>query len=483
MAVFVVLSLVTGHFIVAYAAVATPSAARSLNEWTEQISSIRTRWLPLLAHPILFLVLGIAAVTPKLMGQRERHSFESAVNVLDEEKLRGPFFNVPETGGLLGWVVGPDQIPFSDLRPSSLILFQHASRDDRSPVDSAQEEVRLAILSWDFLPLHRDKSPSEESDFWLVYLDDAALIYASPKSNSRAVESMAFRHFDPMSDPRDYTREIVPSVSRELFAYFQRYPKSSHALVKLGPLLLREGRNEEALEVFEAARLLKPQDPFIWKNLSELYLHKGMYGLAEQASRRGLAIARDDDFVFYLANALYGQGQFEEAVEWFEEVLRLEPDNQSALRAIVDIHQRLERTERSSEHRQRLEQLESSRLKSLLEEAETRKSQLDFGGAALAYQEARDILPADEGILWNLTVALLTDNRNEEATHVLREIVRQRPEHALAHLTLGSLCTSKVQCEPEEARRHLETFLVLSPNDINADLARSELARLPPKKR
>ncbi len=399
--------------------------------------------------------------------------------MLNEEKFRGPFFNVPETGGLLGWVMGPDQIPFSDLRGSSLALFQQASQDERLPVDSEQAEVRLAILSWDFLPLHRNKMPSEQSDLWLVYLDDSALVYASPKSNSRAVENMAFRHFDPLSDPRDYTREIVPAVSRELFAYFQRYPMSSHALLKLGPLLLREGRNEEALEVFEAARLLKPDDPFIWKNLSELYLHKGMYGLAEQASRRGLEMVRDDDFIFYLANALYGQGQFEEAVEGFEEVLRLDPDNLSALRAVVDIHQRLERTERSSEHRQKLEQLESSKLKSLLEEAEAQKSQLDFSGAALAYQEAHDILPADEEILWNLTVALLTDHRNEEATHVLREIVRQRPKHTLAHLTLGALCTNKVQCEPEEARQHLETFLVLSPNDINADLARNLLARLP----
>ena len=483
LAVFVVLSLVTGHFIIYFAAVATPSAARSLNEWVGQISAVRPRWLRLLAHPILFLVLGIVAVAPKLLKPRDRHAFESAVNVVNEEKLRGPFFNVPETGGLLGWVAGPDQTPFSDLRPSSLALFQQASRDGRLPVDSEREEARLAILSWDFLPLLRDKMQSEENDLWLVYLDDSALIYASPKSNSRVVENLAFRHFDPMMDPRDYTEEIVPSISRELFTYFHRYPMSARALVKLGPLLLREGRNEEALEVFEAARLLQPDNPFIWKNLSELYLYKGMYGLAEQASRQGLEIVRDHDFLLYLANALYGQGQFEEAVEWFEEVLRLNPDDVSALRAMVDIHQRLERTERASQHRQRLQELESSELKVLLEEAETKKAQLDFSGAALAYQEAHDIVPADEGILWNLAVALLTDSRNEEAALVLKEIVRQRPKHALAHLTLGALCADKVQCEPEEARLHLETFLMLSPTDINADLARSELARLPRGKR
>ena len=101
----------------------------------------------------------------------------------------------------------------------------------------------------------------------------------------------------------------------------------------------------------------------------------------------------------------------------------------------------------------------------------------------MAYREARDIAPADEGILWNLVVAFLIDSRHEEAVQTLKVIVRQSPEHALAHLTLGSLCANKIECGPDEARQHLETFLLLSPTDLNADLARRELARLPRRKR
>ena len=43
---------------------------------------------------------------------------------------------------------------------------------------------------------------------------------------------------------------------------------------------------------------------------------------------------------------------------------------------------------------------------------------------------------------------------------------------------LGMLCTRKVACEADESKLYLETFLELTPEDINADLARRELAKL-----
>jgi tetratricopeptide (TPR) repeat protein len=481
-AVSVILILISGHFVVYLTAVVTPSAARSLNEWVQQTSTVRTKWLRLLAHPLLFLILGVISVTPRVIQERERHTYESAVALLENETLAGPFFNVPETGGLLSWAMGPAEAPFTDLRPSSLAVYQQAFRDGLLTDSLHKEDVLSAILSWDFLQGHKDSFQPEERGLWLVYLDDAALIYARPEANSRVVEAMAFRHYNPMVEPQDYSQETVPEVSRELFSYFQRYPTSARALATLAPILLREGRNEEALEMFEAARLLKPDDPNIWKNLSELYLFKGMYGLAEQASRRGMEVGRDEDFVLYLGNALYGQGRFPEAIGWFEKVLKREPDNLSALRAMVDIHERLESPESASHHRQRLELLESARLESLLEEAELAKERLDFLGAAMAYRAAHDIAPADEDILWSLVVALLIDSRHDDAVQGLKVMVRQNPENSLAHLTLGSLCANQVECEPDEARQHLETFLLLSPTDLNADLARRELARLPRKR-
>ena len=52
------------------------------------------------------------------------------------------------------------------------------------------------------------------------------------------------------------------------------------------------------------------------------------------------------------------------------------------------------------------------------------------------------------------------------------------PRHAEAQLTLGVLCAEEPSCEPEEARMHLEAFLELAPDDVNAELAAERLESL-----
>jgi tetratricopeptide (TPR) repeat protein len=267
-------------------------------------------------------------------------------------------------------------------------------------------------------------------------------------------------------------------ATQELFALLKRHDPSIRALSHLGELLIQEKREEEALEAYEAARRLNPDDLEILSELSYIYDEKGMYGLAEESSRHALALGANHELSHILARALYGQGRFEEAAVWFERVIAEDPDNLAALRAIVDIYQRMERPDLELGHRQRLAAVEESTREMLLAEAIKKRRDLDFEGAAEAYRKVHESRLSDMETLWDLVIVLLADGRNERAASMLREMVTIDPEHGVAHLTLGVLCAQKLECEAEEARQHLETFLEVAPDDINADLARRELTTL-----
>ncbi len=114
----------------------------------------------------------------------------------------------------------------------------------------------------------------------------------------------------------------------------------------------------------------------------------------------------------------------------------------------------------------------------LLADAEKRKRELDFQGAARAFRQSLRPSRRIRSIFGPRRSCYLIEARNEDAARVLQEVVRQRPDYAPVYLMLGMLCARKVACEADESKLYLETFLELTPEDINADLARRELANI-----
>jgi len=149
-----------------------------------------------------------------------------------------------------------------------------------------------------------------------------------------------------------------------------------------------------------------------------------------------------------------------------------------ARRALVDLYGQLGELEQSYLHKQRLDAMVESKMSALLKQAEERSQALDFEEAAAFYQQALQIRPDSSELLWSLAAVLLTDNRVPEAMNALRDLVDIAPRHTEAQLTLGVLCAREPTCPVEEAETHLEAFLELAPDDVNADLAKGALDRL-----
>jgi tetratricopeptide (TPR) repeat protein len=467
------LTAVSSHFITFFAAVAAYPIARTIDRTYH--TPFFSTWKPpsFLSRPVVGVVVVSALILLGTLEDRSRHPYESSVDVLANQEPSGRIFNTPPMGGLIRWKTG--RVPFSDLSPGSLSVFD-ATRPEELLEKMFSTETDLALVNWGFVNRNLSREKPSRSGLRLVYLDDSSLLYAHPEGDS-STEIPMFEHFDPIKKPEDYAPHLVSQVARELNDYLDKFPPSLRVLSILGPLLLREGRDIEALEVYEAASRIAPNDVATLRHLSWLYLESGMYGLAVETTRHAMRFDNGLDLVHNYARSVYGLGRFAEAVPFFERVLAEEDDNIPALRALVDIHQKLDESDISKEYRKRLEILEEKVAGELLANAEKRKRELDFQEAARGYRRAYDVL-GEPKHLWAEAIVLLIDSQNEEAARVYEEMIRQRPRFAPAYFMLGMLCVRKVACETDEANQYLETFLELAPEDLNADLARRELAKL-----
>jgi Flp pilus assembly protein TadD len=470
------LSLASRHFVTFFAAVAVPPAGDALAKLAGSATS-SPRWsLRLLGGRWTALLVGVAAVLPTAIAAPLPHPFTAAAAYLSEHRLDERLFNLPGSGGVTSWTGGPERLSFAYSRAGSIEAFQRETTGRRLAEILADHDLDLALVSRDFANQHADEL-GELRGLRLLYFDKVALLYAHSEASGDSDE-LTFRYFDPLLSPEKYAEETVPLVIQELFLYFDRYPPSATSLWKLGKLLLRDGRREEALEAFEAAHRLDVDDPAILRELSRIYIEKGMYGLAERSARRALRLTRDEELVYNLALSLYGQARYAEAAREFEAVVELNDENLKARRALVDIYRELGELEQSYVQKQTLDAMVETETAALLGMARERHAVLDFAEEAALYEQALEVSRDDPDLLWSLAMVLLTDERVPEALNVLRELLAVAPRNAEARLTLGVLCIQEPSCSPDEARIHLEAFFEIAPGDLNAELAAQYLERL-----
>lgn len=474
----VVLLCLTGfsrHFAPFFLATAIPLAAPSLG-------AVGTRFARALgrlgrARPALLLSAGLALWLPRALTAPPPHPFRQAVAELEGARPAGPLFNVPEVGGLIAWSQPAGLSPSTDLRPRSLRAFDARMKEDLSRL-LEEPGVGIALFSRHFALAHAGDLRRLAPGLSAMYFDDDALIYVDGRRNPQLREQKGLRRFDPLLPVEAYADAAVPAVTRELVGYLDAHPPFATGLVSLGGLLRRTGDKEQALEVFEAARRIAPEDPVILNTLSELYLEKGMYRLAEGASRASLGRSGDAASLHRLGVALYGQGRYAEAARCFEKELAGYGESMKARRALAEAYERLGRASESAQEKKRVAALEKAAVAAATAEAEQQARILDFAGAARAYQRATELRPGDTHLLWQLALTLLTQERRAEAGQTLSQLLRVEPRHAEAQLVRGVLCARWLACRPGEARAHLERFLELAPGDPNAELARAELAEL-----
>jgi tetratricopeptide (TPR) repeat protein len=107
----------------------------------------------------------------------------------------------------------------------------------------------------------------------------------------------------------------------------------------LGYLALTEGRNKEAIDYYEKALKIDDRDEMIFYNFAAALYNDGQYQKADSVLKKGLGINPDFELILmYLGNIARWQNRTEEAIKYYETVIRV---NRKYFEAYVGISELL----------------------------------------------------------------------------------------------------------------------------------------------
>jgi tetratricopeptide (TPR) repeat protein len=243
----------------------------------------------------------------------------------------------------------------------------------------------------------------------------------------------------------------------------QAYPDYTQKPANDADQTLREEARknyEAALASLTNASLLKPNDPMTLRNLGSVHAFMGEYAKAAEVFRAGLAIAPDDTTLkeslktvrTQHANALIDEKKFDEAVAYFADLLKDDPENADLHLGVADAH--FKKAQNTSKDDEATRKAEFKAAGDAWNKAGTLKpndADLPFN-AALAYSNAgeavlaeaqwRKVLaarPDDLDAVKSLASTLAELQKYDEAVKILHEALLKNPQDRNLHRQLGSI--------------------------------------------
>lgn len=173
--------------------------------------------------------------------------------------------------------------------------------------------------------------------------------------------------------------------------------------------------------------------------------------------------------------------QFEDQIRGYELVLQREPENQVALRGVVDAKRGLNDIQGTIAPLEKLVKLNPTVSDYAVLLARTKQYLKDEEGAIQVYRDALKAKPADLSVLSELSQLLMKQNRPEAAIGLLQDTLRDAPN--LNQANPGTVDTVAVdvllgrtfasQKRFDEAYRVLDTAIKAKPDDFQAYLVKA----------
>jgi len=205
------------------------------------------------------------------------------------------------------------------------------------------------------------------------------------------------------------------------------------AHLNLGLALGAEGRLDEAIEHYQKAAELNPNQPQAYNNLGIMLVGKGR--LEEAVTNFTRAVQIQPGYAEARLNwgtVLAMQGKISEAIALFQQALDLKPD-------YADAHYNLGRV---------------------------LAAQGKMAEAIGHYQRAIQLQPDSPEVYYNLGIALAAEGKAAEAAGQYRAVIQLEPNYADAHGNLANVLAA--QGRLEEAVREYQRTLELVPNSAQA---------------
>ncbi|KAH9642454.1 hypothetical protein HF086_007586 [Spodoptera exigua] len=249
----------------------------------------------------------------------------------------------------------------------------------------------------------------------------------------------------------------------------------------VGHALEAEGKYAEALEFFNTAVSVQPDDVGAHINVGRTYNHLGRYQEAEDAYVKAKSLlpkakpgesyqARIAPNHLNLGVVLLEQGKPSQALAYLDKALELEPEHEQALLNSAILLQELGAADLRHLARQRL-------LKLLDKDATNERVHfnlgmvcMDEGDAECAerwFRAAVHLKPDFRSALFNLALLLADRRRPLEAAPFLKQLVRHHPDHVKALVLLGDIYINSVK-DLDAAESCYRRILELEADNVQA---------------
>jgi tetratricopeptide (TPR) repeat protein len=277
-------------------------------------------------------------------------------------------------------------------------------------------------------------------------------------------------------------------------------PETAH---ELAHALEKKGRSDEAIAVFEDLVRLRPDDGRHWGCYGHLLQERGnrpgslaALGKAVASLRETIRLQPDDTYAHTnLGLALSAQGKPAEAIAAYREAIRLRPDHAKAHNNLgITLAAQGKQAEAIAEYRTALH-LQPDLTAAHNNLGLALKAQGKVAEAIAEYREAIRLQPDHALAHTNLGLALSAQGKQAEAIAECREAIRLRPDHAKAHVNLGALlCQVRdypaaesefreaIRLKPDFAEAHCNLGITLAAQGKQAEaiVAYREAIRLKP---
>jgi tetratricopeptide (TPR) repeat protein len=245
--------------------------------------------------------------------------------------------------------------------------------------------------------------------------------------------------------------QAVEWISRAI----RRDPKPVY-LTSLGTTLLDQGRREEALQVFDKAVQLKPDDADLWRNLGDALVEAGRSGEAILAFQQALKLnPRHWDAASKVANLLYSAQRFEESVASFTICNGLQPDHFPTVYMRALALQKLKRFDEALTDNMRAYGLDPASADTCNNTGNVLRALGRNEEAISWYDRSLKLRPDFADTLTNKAVALAELCRFDEAITTYHRALAIDPNHIIATWNLAGLQLATGDFKAGWARREV----------------------------
>ena len=282
-----------------------------------------------------------------------------------------------------------------------------------------------------------------------------------------------------------YLQEKLPQKAVEVLELLVRVePRDPQVHADLGAVYLATGNQEGAEKQFREALVLKPNDATALLGLANIYLKGGDTDNAIATLRRTLDLApKAYEPHFLLGSAYNRQGRYQDAAEQLQAALKLGSQDSEVYyhlaRAYGGLGKTEERTRALAKFTQITNQTKANtealrQATKLTEEARSFVDAGDLNAAASRLEQAREIQPGNDGILFRLASVHYDLQKYASAREYAEEAVSLAPSVWLYHYLLG-LIEIRTQ-RWQEAGANLRIASQLNPSATEVQAALKEVA-------